>query len=149
MTTTSTIDACDLDRLAALAESRQGEQVSEALWLGAGLEQFSVAYATKHLSWCGGFALDCCHRVKLLLDRRWVTGRGFLEYPTPLPRVRPENVRRGHLVYFRKHQHHAIVADREGDSLLLVNGNGLGARVTLSHVSLDRPDAFYCPGVMS
>ena len=75
--------------------------------------------------WCGAFALTVLHRAGLC-DYDWEIGKGFL-YRLPMTNA-PQP---GDILYFSKHQHHAIwIGDIEGR---IVNGNGAGGYVTVTH----------------
>lgn len=127
-----------LDALALAALDCKGRPNSLQWWMGAGYAQSQAEYAVKRgLAWCGVFALERCHVVGLLASKRWQVGRGFLLTPPPLRRVTDHHeLRAGHILYHHVHQHHAIVADGDCEGgWQIVNGNGWGGLVSLSHLT--------------
>jgi surface antigen len=49
----------------------------------------------------------------------------------------------GDIAYFTTNQHHAVVVGVNGDSIQIVNGNGLGGKVTVSTTTRAAVTAFY------
>lgn len=108
----------------AMARTQLGATSAEPYWAEV------LGYApSQSLPWCGAFALWALRRA-LGIDWRWVPGRGFIYVDNeglPLARPRLPIVSRpqaGDVAYYdQPYQHHAIVAEVQGDRVLLVAGN--------------------------
>lgn len=87
--------------------------------------------------WCGAFALWCLH-VALGCRWPWRIGTGFL-YRLPITKTPAI----GDIAYFVKNQHHAVVVHLSGGVCTLVNGNGVGGKVTQSVCPFSSVTAFY------
>lgn len=89
--------------------------------------------------WCGGFVLWAIHQAGLGQDIHWKTGLGFLSgHLTTTNDPKP-----GDIAYFNHNEHHAIVDTVTGDTVTLINGNGIGGKVTPSTVRKSDVTAFY------
>jgi hypothetical protein len=84
-------------------------------------------------AWCGAFALSCLIEAELC-EWPWLIGKGFL---FRLPTTKSPEI--GDISYFEKHQHHAVV----GSGGQLINGNGVGGRVSLSIHDPSKVTAYY------
>lgn len=108
--------------------------------------------AAPGVDWCGIFDLWVYHQNGILTDVEWayaedVSGDGRIDYgflmvpPKALPMTNsPEP---GDIAYFNRNQHHALVEDVRGDMIDLINGNGLGGKVTRSTVNRQEVAAFF------
>lgn len=89
--------------------------------------------------WCGAFSLWALHRAGLARDTMWKIGSGYL---SQLPRTTVPKP--GDIAYLDKpNQHHAVVVGVRGDLIDVVNGNGVGRRVTRSTITLGRPGVVF------
>lgn len=88
-------------------------------------------------SWCGIFALWALREAGLT-DWVWETGRGFL-YRLP----RTTEPQPGDIAYYTANQHQAIVLRNRGDTIDVINGNGLGGVVTISSPAKSKAAAYY------
>lgn len=97
--------------------------------------------------WCGGFALWAVHQGGIGKTLEWLIAnpndpkhlQGFL-----IPNLmQTRNPQPGDIAYFDHNQHHAVVADVFGDSVQLVNGNGVGEQVTVSSLPKQAVTAFF------
>jgi len=89
--------------------------------------------------WCGAFALWALHQAGIAVGVHWVIGKGFAGN---LPQVKvPEPA---DIAYFDHFQHHALV-DHVDDAgqVHLINGNGLGGKVTTSVDDPHKVTAFF------
>jgi hypothetical protein len=96
----------------------------------------------EHLDWCGAFALWALHNAGLALDWTWQLGLGFLltknhHLPTT-PNPQP-----GDIAYFDHNQHEAVVAQVDGDTITLINGNGTAGAVSQSQIQKSQATAFF------
>jgi len=108
--------------------------------------------APKGVDWCGIFDLWVYHQNGILTDVNWAfaedinrdgkTDFGFLMVsPKALPMTNsPEP---GDIAYFNKNQHHALVESVRGDEIDLINGNGIGGKVTRGTVKRFQVTAFF------
>lgn len=87
--------------------------------------------------WCGIFALYILRQARLT-DWQWAVGSGFL---SKLPRTNEPQP--GDLAYFASNQHHAIVVGVRGDTVDLVNGNGVGGVVSESSPPKAKAQAYF------
>lgn len=102
--------------------------------------------------WCGIFDLWVYHENGILTDVEWAyaedinhdgkTDFGFLMVPPhALPMTNtPEP---GDIAYFNTNQHHAMVAEVRDTEVDLINGNGLGGKVTTSTVPRSKATAYF------
>lgn len=88
-------------------------------------------------SWCGIFALWALREAGLT-NWVWETGRGFL-YRLP----RTSEPQAGDIAYYTTNQHQAVVLRNRGDTVDVINGNGLGGVVTLSSPAKSKAAAYY------
>lgn len=107
--------------VAELALEEEGKTDPTEYWVESGV----APPFPRH--WCGAFALTILHRAGLGRDVKWIVEKGFLYKlrTTLTPRV-------GDIAYFRANQHHAVVVGVDGSMVRLVNGNGVGGKVTVS-----------------
>lgn len=89
--------------------------------------------------WCWAFLLMCWLEADVC---DWDFSKGVFLLSSRLPTTKNPQVGDG--VYFKAHQHHAVLVARDGDLCDWVNGNGEGGIVTLSeHKHITEPTAFY------
>lgn len=108
--------------------------------------------AAPGVDWCGIFDLWVYHQNGILTDVEWAyaedinrdgkTDFGFLMVP---PKALPmtNSPEPGDVAYFNKNQHHALVEAVRDDEVDLINGNGLGGRVTRSTVPRSKATAYF------
>ena len=93
-------------------------------------------------SWCQAFQLWALHQVGLLKDVHCEFGGNFLsdgkrwrlEVLTEKGRSR---IQPGDIAWFSRNQHHAFIVEVRDGIARLIQGNGVGRKVTESHVELD------------
>lgn len=105
-----------------------------------------------HLDWCGIFGLWVYHQNGILTDVTWHFGDdtnhdghpefGFLMVP---PKALPmtNTPEPGDIAYFNRKQHHAVVEAVQINEISLINGNGLGGKVTRSTTHRQAVTAFF------
>lgn len=87
-------------------------------------------------AWCGLFTLWCQHGAGINRDLSWVWGAGYIL------KLAPQSVRStstGDVIYFPHYSHHALaIPDKRADWIYLINGNGEGGEVSISHQTVDQ-----------
>lgn len=96
-------------------------------------------------SWCQSFFITMLRRAGLFRGHYAMRGRGF---ETALRRagykvVYTQNPEPGDLAYFNRQQHHAMVERADGGIVKLLQGNGVGRKVTESQKMKKDVDLFY------
>jgi hypothetical protein len=105
------------------------------------LADAAPAFVGEKPEWCGIFALWVLRQAGIT-DKQWKVGLGFLlTKPHPLPTT--DNPQPGDIAYFEQYQHQAMVASVSPDTVELINGNGQGARVTVSNTPRTKAKAYY------
>ncbi len=105
---------------------RYDDEFLAAVWTDVGVPSWTHA-----LHHCGATALFVYHRCGLFLDKRWVIGKGFALVRPAIPLVKVANVEPGDLVWYKRGQHYAVVADTPSAGMLrIIQGNGEGKKVT-------------------
>lgn len=127
-------------RVVAWAESQEGASDPTPYWVDA-LDGAQPPYPK---SWCGAFVLAALHSAGLALNRFWAIGKG-LEATLPLLE-RTSDPQPGDIAYFTANQHMAVVIERRGDVVALVNGNGKGGRVVIDERPVSSVKQFYSIG---
>lgn len=90
-------------------------------------------------SWCGAYTLWALHQAGLAKDWNWVVEKGYM---SKLPTTKTPKM--GDMAYFAKLQHQAIVKSvNPNGTVTLINGNGIGGKVTLSDKPIKDVTAFY------
>lgn len=108
--------------------------------------------AAPGVDWCGIFDLWVYHQNGVLLQVEWAyaedinhdgkTDYGFLMVP-PYALKMTNDPQPGDIAYFNRNQHHAMVSAVRDDEVDLVNGNGIGGKVTVSTVKKSAVTAFF------
>lgn len=125
------------ERVVAIARAEVGKRDLDKYFADA-----APMYVGQEPEWCGIFALWCLHQAGLLREKTWKVGLGFLETAPRLPRT--SDPQPGDIAYFTKYQHQAVVLANNGDGTVdCADGNGQGARVSLSRRAIADAAAFY------
>lgn len=123
------------DAIVAWAESQEGLSDPAPYW------QQVLGQPSGPKSWCGAFAVSALQHNGVAVGHRWAIGKGL---EATLPKLaKTSDPQRGDIAYFTKNQHMAIVVDVTPVSVRLVNGNGVGGRVTINERPRSEVAAFY------
>lgn len=108
----------------------------------AELNRYFSAVAPEYVGskpeWCGIFALWVLNQAGLAPGVKWVVAKGFLFRLPQTTSPKP-----GDIAYYTSNQHQAIVVGVRGDTVDLINGNGMGGVVTASSPPLSKAAAYF------
>jgi hypothetical protein len=116
-------------KVVAAAMSQVGKSDASPYW------RDTLGNESAPKEWCGAFALWALHRAKLAHDVMWAIGKGFL-YRLP----QTKEPKPGDIAYKdQPNQHHAVVEYVTPTQVGVINGNGLGGKVTRSVIARNMP----------